>query len=270
MERIAGLLIGWIVGGVVRLIAAAWWAVARVVIGFLSSRRPLLDPHVETLTRWRSAIGLLLVIVANLLWNPDPERLMFAWSESVNRALLVPIQVAVAVLVAAAVLVVLARNGQRRRMVRAAVIPVRVVGVSVLALAAWFGCIAAWNWLMPLVYGLGDWRWIAIFAMLTLNLCLSFAGLVGIVHGGRAIVRDRFRARDAHPAMGAIVIAVLSLWTLGLGLAKASGHGVDPVFPVWASVCLLVVGPLVNIALSAYELIRLRRRFGVSMRDAME
>lgn len=270
MERVLIWLIGSMVGWILGWIVAAWGAVAGVVHGYLTARRPTIDPHLEVLARWRSVVGLLLVVAANIVWNPDPTRLMLAWSDSMGRAMLLPLQIAVAVLIGALLLTVIAQRGHRRRMLRATMRPTRVVGVSLLVLAGWVGSIVGWTQLMPFVANTGEWMPLAVFGMLTANVALTFVGLVGFFHGSRAIARDCFRARDGHPGMRAVVIVVLSLWTLGVGIFEMATSGADGVFPLWASLCLLVAGPLANIALSAHEISRLHRLFGISLRRAID
>lgn len=273
MERLVFGMVTWAVfkvtSAVFVAVATVWRVVATRVTGFLSARRPVVDPHLERLSWWRSATGIVLVIAANLVWNPDPERLMGAWNDAINGAVLVPVQIAVAVVVSAAMLVALMRRGQRRQMLVAALVPIKTVFACVMACAL-LGA-AAWGWvqLIPLTYALGEWQMVTVPVMLIANLLLMLVIAATVVHGARAIVRDRFRARDAHPAMGAFVIAALSVWALAIGVIEVFGRGFgDTPFPLWVSVCLLVVGPVVNLGLSVYEVVRLQRQFGVALRSA--
>jgi hypothetical protein len=197
VERIIGSIVGWAVGAVIGAVVAVWRGVATRVWAALAARRPVVDPHIERLTWWRSAVGFVLVIAC------------------------------------------------------------AVMGVAM----------TAWAWLMPLTYRLGEWQALAVPLMLIANLLLLLVIVATVVSGSRAIVRDRFRARDAHPAMGALVIAALSVWTLVIGFVEVTGPGFGQTpLPLWAAVSLLIVGPIVNLALSAYELVRLHRRFGITLR----
>lgn len=263
-------LLGWVIGTAIGAIIAGWRTIGLHVFWWLAPRTPSIDVAMERWATARTVIGFLIVIAASLIWDPEPSRLAQRFSDAQASMLLLPFQIATAVIVAAVVLVSLARPGERARMARNVLRPIKVVGIVLIVLV---GAVAAmWGMSSLLQASMSlepAWQTTAMILSLVLYLSLSFAGSAAAWYGFRSISKHCFRARDGHPAMSAIVMIVLSLWTLTVGVLEVTSTGWDTGLPPWLAACLLIVGPIVVLALSTIELIRLPRRFGIPLRQAI-
>lgn len=255
-----------VLGGVLKVFARIGGAMAWRIRRFLSPReREVYDQHIEDLVGWRNATGLVLVVVAQLLWRED---FSLSLDSMITSAINTPLVIAALVILSSLGMVASARSGHRRHMLARAWIPIRTVLGSALTLVL----------LVAIPYGVaqapqalpardpGLWTVVLPLVLLGTVVVFATAWCVVLTVGARAASQHYFRAVDAHPCLRAVVSIALSVWTLVLtGRSWRDGTG-DFALPTWAVALLLVGGPLVNVALAAYELGRLRRMFGVDFR----
>ncbi|MFT4051985.1 MAG: hypothetical protein QM677_07025 [Microbacterium sp.] len=269
MRSVFAALAGRLIGALIVRALVLWRRIGLAVEQWLSPRCPVLDPAIERLAAVRAAVGLVLVVAANVLWERDPQRWLLAWAQSQAAVVVLPFQLAALVVLAAVLLSVFARRGQRRAMLRHTMRPVRIVGIALAVLVAWCAALWALAHVLPLVrVGDGPVATLLALAVAVAGFAAFFVTAAVACYGARAIVRHCFRARDGHPAMRAVVIALLSVWTIAIGLADFADAVARSAIPWWAGLCLLVGGPITNIALSVAEIVRLGDR-GVSIRCAV-
>ncbi|MBI9115734.1 hypothetical protein [Sanguibacter suaedae] len=229
--------------------------------------RHRVDDQIEKLVLWRNTTGIVLVVVVHGSWNRD---ISGSLGDAALSAMTTPFVIAGLVIVSALGMAAAARRGHRRAMLTCTWIPVRTVLVSLGALITMILLPTFTGWVSTSLPA--DVPGMIQLVLALVSLVGGFLYLVALVLmvtvGLRAASQHYFRAVDGHPCMRAVVSAALSTWTLGtLAWSWAEESG-GFALPTWAVVLVLIGGPLVNVALAAYELRRLRVVHGIDFRSA--
>lgn len=256
-----------------RAVLAAMGFLARVVsttwrtLGCIwKCRRPCPDP-LEWTFRLRDFLGVAVLVAVTLIWRTkdfDPSAEFNAAVTGRFTAVLVLIAVVPGTALAFALI---ARRGLRLRAWSLSAIPIVAVVTTVAVVAGpgllfqsrpWYA-FTAWisNWLQHVMENGGL---VSPLIVLALGLLTMLASLVQVTATLAAVIMSfssSFRAGDAHPMMASVVGIALALYTASAGVWQRVS-GADASLPLWVAWTITLGGPAAVIALSGWQIVRLR------------
>lgn len=258
-----------VVGAVLLVAGTIWNTLARV----WDTHRADPDPRLARLFRVRDIVGLLIVGAAYLNWQWGRIDANAAVSESLSGRLETLILLFFAVLLVLVAFVALARRGSRGEALALTTIPLSVLAsvFALFAALAWaFGGAepplpaaldTAWTGLRTWSASSG-WGTAALVVVTALSVLATIVLVIALFTVLAALLwmvtGSMFRINDVHPMLGPILVLALSAWTLGGGLARLL-DGSASAFPLWVAWTLSVGGPVVIIALTVVQIVRLTR-----------
>lgn len=253
-----GNLLGTVFGSIWTLMVRSWrWADGHI-------RRELQPVHrfggpdqiIEQWSAVRGILGLILVTAAQVMFAGvafDLNQQTNLWAGSLVTAV---VTTGCVLLVTAAVLIRLSPPAHRRVTAANLWVPIRVVLLAVTA------SVAA-GLVMTGMIAIGGNGWGALLTIPFLIIGLPVLAC-GFITGGRLLIQHYFRAVDGHPTLRALVAVGVSAVTAVLGIISL--FDADPMrMPMAIRIMLAVVGPVVVVGLSIWELRRLQT-FGITPR----
>ncbi len=215
----------------------------------------------------RDVIGVVVIVVVTRVWRMKHFDATVELGSAVTNRFTAALVLVVVVPGAALVFALIARRGLRLRAWSLSAIPVFAVlstvavavGPSLFARTAAGQTVAYWisMGVNALMTRSGPF---ALVIALVLGALTAFVGLVmvtGLVAGVVMSVGSSFRAGDAHPLMASVVAIGLAICTVSLGVWQRLS-GADPTLPLWVAWTLTIGGPIVVVALSVWQIVRLR------------
>ena len=252
----------FVLRGVASLVVLGW-RLSR----FLWAQRTIASDQHQWLFTARNILGIVVLSAAYVIWRPDEIDGWRALNQGLGDRFSSAVPLVVVVVGVAVLLIAAARRGEHRRMVASMMIPIGTVIVTV------FGTIAL---LLVMSWATSGLQHLmrtpapdaaAGFALIMLNLALTLSlgaalfillGTVGgfAVHGVGAM----FRAHDGHPLMPAFVTSALAVWTVVVSAQRLASDA-EWLFPPVVQLSLGFAGPVIVLALSVWQFVRVARTF---------
>jgi len=221
------------------------------------------DPLSRRLGVARTIVVAIGAALAELQWRWGTAEFGASLWDWVEGFFTGPIALALSVVVFAVVFPLCARRGERRLMLRRSMTPVLVVLAAGVLLATLPLVVAAFSWMQSARQTSMVWASDGLYWALTVCLGIVLFAVwlyfpPMLVLGAWKSARGSFRAGDAHPLMpAASTILAGVLLATGPVIDAVNGVNLDPDMPLWAALMLSVAVPVVTIALSVVELVRL-------------
>lgn len=245
------------------------WAQGKIAPPIHSFLRPnrsvaFADTGLESIQTVRTVIGFLFLLIANLLWS---RSLSDSFERGFATAFTTPVTIALLVIACALLMVAFARRGLRKALLTQVWIPIRTVFVIAVVYAAAILIMPQINVALHASQGIGGvFGFILVIVLIFAGTGFIWAFMVSGLITLREITKHHFRAADGHPALRAIIIIAVSIWTIFTVAQNYESTLLAWNLPGHATLALVTIGPLVNVILSIVEIHRLRNAHGVSLR----
>lgn len=250
----------------VRLVARVVGGTWRALGGVWKCRQPCPDP-LEWTFKLRDFLGVVVLAAVTLIWRMKDFDLSVEFNAAVTGRFTSVLVLVVVVPGTALTFALIARRGLRLRAFSLSAIPIVAVMTTVAVVAgpsllgqseAWHA-FSAWlsNGLQHMMTKAGPASFLIGLALVLLALLGGIVHVTAIVAAVVMSFTSSFRAGDAHPLMASVVGIALALYAVSTGVWQRAS-GADAAVPLWIAWTITLGGPLVVIALSIWQIARLR------------